>query len=38
MQNKSFKLESKSLSEQGTFTGMASVFGNVDLVLCPINN
>jgi uncharacterized protein len=31
MQNKSFKLELKSLSEQGTFTGMASVFGNVDL-------
>jgi uncharacterized protein len=31
MQNKSFKLELKTLTEQGTFTGMASVFGNVDL-------
>jgi HK97 family phage prohead protease len=31
MQNKSFKLELKSLNEKGTFTGMASVFGNVDL-------
>jgi uncharacterized protein len=31
MQNKSFKLELKSLSEQGTFTGMASVFGVTDL-------
>jgi uncharacterized protein len=31
MQNKAFKLELKSLSEQGTFTGMASVFGVTDL-------
>jgi uncharacterized protein len=31
MQNKSFKLELKSLTDQGTFVGMASVFGNVDL-------
>jgi uncharacterized protein len=31
MQNRSFKLELKTLTEQGTFTGMASVFGNVDL-------
>jgi len=31
MQNKSFKLELKSLTDQGVFTGMASVFGNVDL-------
>jgi uncharacterized protein len=31
MQNKAFKLELKSLSEQGTFTGMASVFSNIDL-------
>lgn len=31
MQNKSFKLELKSLTEQGTFTGMASTFGNTDL-------
>jgi uncharacterized protein len=31
MQNKSFKLELKSLTAEGTFTGMASVFGNVDL-------
>jgi uncharacterized protein len=31
MQNKSFKLEIKSLTAEGVFTGMASVFGNVDL-------
>jgi HK97 family phage prohead protease len=31
MDNKSFKLELKSLTPQGTFTGLASVFGNVDL-------
>jgi uncharacterized protein len=31
MQNKSFKLELKTLTEQGTFTGMASVFGVTDL-------
>jgi HK97 family phage prohead protease len=31
MQNRSFKLEVKSLTDQGVFTGMASVFGNVDL-------
>jgi uncharacterized protein len=31
MQNKSFKLELKTLTDQGVFTGMASVFGNVDL-------
>jgi uncharacterized protein len=31
MQNKTFKLEIKSVNEQGVFTGMASVFGNVDL-------
>jgi uncharacterized protein len=31
MQNKSFKLELKTLTEQGTFVGMASVFGVTDL-------
>lgn len=29
--NKTFKLEIKDLGEQGTFTGMASVYGNRDL-------
>jgi uncharacterized protein len=31
MQNKSFRLELKSLSQEGKFLGMASTFGNVDL-------
>jgi len=31
MDNKSFRLELKTLSDQGTFTGMASVFGVEDL-------
>jgi HK97 family phage prohead protease len=31
MQNRAFKFEIKSVNEQGVFTGMASVFGNMDL-------
>ena len=31
MQNRAFKLEIKSISDQGIFKGLASVYGNVDL-------
>ncbi len=31
MQNRQVKLEIKSLTDQGVFSGMASVFGNLDL-------
>jgi hypothetical protein len=31
MQNRAFKLEIKSISDQGIFTGMASTYNNIDL-------
>jgi Escherichia/Staphylococcus phage prohead protease len=31
MQNRAFKFELKGVSDEGVFTGLASVFGNVDL-------